>query len=56
MMKGNPPMRHGCDNTQVQVLFVDGYKVTIRYSTQKNPSAVKAIKDTLLAGAGVKQS
>ena len=26
----------------------DGCKVTVRYSRQKNPSAVKVIKETLL--------
>lgn len=49
-------MRYGCDSKQSQVILVDGYKVTIRYSTQKNPSAIKAIKDTLLANVAAKQS
>ena len=30
--------------TEVEVLFIDGCKVTVRYSRQKNPSAVKVIK------------
>ena len=34
--------------TEVEVLFIDGCKVTVRYSRQKNPSAVKVIKETLL--------
>ena len=33
-----------------QVFYVDGCKVTVRYSAEKNPSAVKRIKDTLIAG------
>ncbi len=31
-----------------QVLFVDGHKVTIRYSEQDNPAALRVIRDTLI--------
>ena len=34
-----------------RVIYIGGCKVTVRYSGQKNPSAVKRIKDTLIAGA-----
>ena len=34
--------------TEVEILFIHGCKVTVRYSRQKNPSAVKVIKETLL--------
>ena len=33
---------------QAQVLFVDGHKVTVRYSGDKNPPALQAIKDVLI--------
>ena len=36
---------------QPKVVYIGGCKVTVRYSGQKNPSAVKRIKDTLIAGA-----
>ena len=35
---------------QPKVVYIGGCKVTVRYSGQKNPSAVKRIKDTLIAG------
>ena len=37
------------DREQAQVLFVDGHKVTIRDSRQENPSAIKAIREIVLA-------
>ena len=42
--------------TEVEVLFIDGCKVTVRYSRQKNPSAVKVIKETLLAAELLEKS
>ena len=33
---------------EAEMLVIDGCKVPLRYSSQKNPSAVKAIKETLL--------
>lgn len=36
------------DREQAQVLFVDGHKVTVRYSGQDNPVALRAIRDTLI--------
>ena len=41
---------------QPKVLYIDGCKVTVRYSSQKNPSAVKNIKDTLISGGTTKKS
>ena len=41
---------------QPNVLYIGGCKVTVRYSGQKNPSAVKRIKDTLIAGATARKS
>lgn len=39
-------------NQTIQTLVVDGYKVTVRYNSQKNPGAVSNIKSILLATAG----
>ena len=36
-----------------QVLFVDGCKVTVKYSEQKNPAVARTIKDALLVGGAV---
>lgn len=33
---------------KIQVYFIDGCKVTVRYGSSHNPSAVKTIKETLL--------
>lgn len=33
---------------QAQELYVDGHKVTIRYSEQTNPAAVQAIRNVLI--------
>ena len=41
---------------QPKVLYIDGCKVTVRYSGQKNPSAVKNIKDTLISGGTTKKT
>lgn len=41
---------------QPNVLYIDGCKVTVRYSGQKNPSAVKHIKDTLISSGATKKS
>lgn len=48
-------MPHDCDDKQSEVLMIDGRKVTIRYGTQKNPSAIKAIKGTLLTSIVAKK-
>jgi hypothetical protein len=39
-----------------QVFYVDGCKVTVRYSGEKNPAAVKNIKDTLIASGTIRKS
>lgn len=41
---------------QFQVLYVDGCKVSVKYSGHKNPPVVKKIKDTLIAGGSIKKS
>lgn len=41
---------------QAQTIYVDGCKVTVRYSGQKNPNAVRGIKDILLANIANKKS
>ena len=34
---------------QSQVIYINGCKVTVRYSGQSNPAAIKNIKNTLLS-------
>ncbi len=43
------------DGPPAQVLFVDGHKVTVRYSREKNPSAIRTIKETLIVNFGAKK-
>ena len=38
------------------VIYVDGCKVTVRYSGEKNPAAVKNIKDTLISNGTTRKS
>ena len=49
------PSEQSEDRRSAQAFFVDGHKVTVRYSREKNPSALRAIKETLLANAGAKK-
>lgn len=39
---------------QTQTIYVDGCKVTIRYAGEKNPAAVREIKDILLSSIAKK--
>ena len=39
-----------------QVFYVDGCKITVRYSGEKNPAAVKNIKDTLISNGTMRKS
>ena len=41
---------------QAQTIYVDGCKVTVRYSGKKTPNAVRGIKDILLANIANKKS
>ena len=38
------------------VIYVDGCKVTVRYSGKENPAAVKNIKDTLISSGTTRKS
>lgn len=38
------------------VIYVDGCKVTVRYSGKENPAAVKNIKDTLISSGITRKS
>lgn len=49
MERDNLSAKAGQSAEQPKVLYIDGCKVTVRYSGQKNPSAVKHIKDTLIS-------
>lgn len=42
------PLTPSGGGQQAQVILVDGHKVTVRYSEQKNPLALRAIKDVLI--------
>ena len=44
------------NSEQSQVLYIDGFKVTVRYSGQRNPAAVRNIKSTLLSGGAAKKN
>ena len=39
---------------QPQTIYVDGCKVTVRYAGEKNPAAVREIKDILLSSIAKK--
>lgn len=41
---------------QLQVMYIDGCKITIKYSDQQNPTAVKNIKDALISGVSAKKN
>lgn len=56
MDKMRPIKEYEGGEQAAQVFYVDGCKVTIRYSEQKNPSAIKNIKGALLAGITLKKS
>lgn len=49
MDKRSPPVSERRDGTCPQVFYIDGCKVTVRYSSKENPSAVKSIKGALLS-------
>ena len=52
----NLSAKAGQSAEQPKVLYIDGCKVTVRYSGQKNPSAVKHIKDTLISNGTTRKS
>jgi len=43
------------DREQAQVLLVDGHKVTVKYSEQDNPAALRVIRDTLINSISYKK-
>ncbi len=55
MNKAAPLMAVSDKSPQTQVLFVDGHKVTVRYSGEKNPPALRAIKDVLINSVSSKK-
>ena len=56
MERDNLFAKAGQSAEQPKVLYIDGCKVIVRYSGQKNPSAVKHIKDTLISNGTTKKS
>ena len=49
MEKITQPMKAEQTGGQPQVLYIDGCKVTVKYSSQKNPRHVSEIKSLLLS-------
>ena len=43
------------DSGQAQLFFVDGHKITVRYSEQDNPTALRLIRDTLINSISCKK-
>lgn len=44
------------DRDDKQVLYIDGCKVTIRYSDQENPLAVRQIRNALISSISTKKT
>ena len=42
------------ETAQTQTIYVDGCKVTVRYSGHKNPDAIRGIKEILLTNIAKK--
>ena len=42
------------ETAQTQTIYVDGCKVTVRYSDHKNPDAIRGIKEILLTNIAKK--
>ena len=42
------------ETAQTQTIYVDGCKVTVRYSGHKNPDAIRVIKEILLTNIAKK--
>ena len=42
------------ETAQMQTIYVDGCKVTVRYSGHKNPDAIRGIKEILLTSIAKK--
>lgn len=46
----------GQPTARPEVFYLDGCKVTVRYSGGKNPAVVKIIKDTLISNGTTRKS
>ena len=56
MKKDKLPVHPGQSGQESQVLYIDGCKVSVKYSDQKNPAAVQNIKDILMSSGSIKRS
>lgn len=56
MKKDKLPVHPGQSGQESQVLYIDGCKVSVKYSDQKNPAAVQNIKDILISSGSIKRS
>lgn len=48
-------VKHSRDAEQPKTFYVDGCKVTVHYSQEENPEAVRGIREILLSGAKCKK-
>lgn len=55
MKKDKLLMQPDQSSKETQVLYIDGCKVSVKYSDQKNPAAVQNIKDTLISSGSIKR-
>lgn len=56
MKKDRLPMQPDQRGKEPQVFYIDGRKVSIKYSDQQNPTAVQNIKDTLISSGSIKRT
>lgn len=55
MKKDKLPIQPDQGGKESQVLYIDGCKVSVKYSDQENPAAVQNIKDTLISSGSIKR-
>lgn len=55
MKKDKLPIQPDQGGKEPQVLYIDGCKVSVKYSDQENPAAVQNIKDTLISSGSIKR-
>lgn len=53
--KDKLPMQPDQGGKESQVLYIDGCKVSVKYSDQENPAVVQNIKDTLISSGSIKR-
>jgi len=56
MEKNIQPANPARENEQANVLYIDGCKISVRYSGEKNPALIRNIKNVLISGSPAKKS